>query len=367
MAKILFIHPSVELYGADKILLYILEILSEKKHELTVLLPKDGVLVSYIKNISSDIKIVTDERLPIAHSKLGLKDYISLPKKIRQIEKLFPKNSFDIVYCNTLATVLLLYTNWSKKRILHVHEIIENKLLNLAFSFLLRFRTKNVICVSSRVKNNLLFSKKYSVVHNGIPDLAESDLQNEVSDVVQFALPGRFMPKKGQWFLIEALKLLPKDYLEKIHVSLYGSPPPNRMEYQDELKEAVKKAGVDSVVSIKTFTSDISQIYKAANVILVPSLMADPFPTTVLESLMFLRPVITTNNGGAVEILDETYAKVISPNDTESFSEALKFFVNDQRKITTMGKLARKKYEDYLTIKNFESRFLEFLQLEALC
>lgn len=367
MAKILFVHPSVELYGADKILLYILGILSAKKHDITILLPKDGVLVSYIKNISSDIKIVTDERLPIAHSKLVFKDYISLPKKIRQIEKLFPKHSFDIVYCNTLATVLLLYTKWSKKRICHVHEIIENKLLNFAFSFLLRFRTKNVICVSCRVKNNLLFSKNYSVVHNGIPELAESDLQNKVSEVVQFALPGRFMPKKGQWFLIEALKLLPKEYLEKVHVSLYGSPPPNRMEYQDELKDAVKKVDLDSVVSIKTFTSDISQIYKTANVILVPSLMADPFPTTVLESLMFSRPVITTNNGGAVEILDETYAKIIAPNDAKAFASSLRFFVDNQEKIFEMGKNARNKYENYLTIKKFETRFFEFLQMEALC
>jgi len=244
---------------------------------------------------------------------------------------------------------------------LHVHEIIENKVLNFAFSFLLRIRTKNVICVSSRVKNNLIFSKKYSVIHNGIPDLAESDLQNEVSDVVQFALPGRFMPKKGQWFLIEALKLLPKEYLEKVHVSLYGSPPPNRMGYQEELKDAVKKADLDGVVSIKTFTSDISQIYKYANVILVPSLMADPFPTTVLESLMFSRPVITTNNGGAVEILEETYAKIISPNDAKAFADAFEFFVDNKEKICKMGKQAREKYKKYLTMQCFKERFLKML------
>ena len=52
--KLLFVHPSVELYGADKILLYILEIL-HKDNEITVLLPKDGILVQYIKNISSKI------------------------------------------------------------------------------------------------------------------------------------------------------------------------------------------------------------------------------------------------------------------------------------------------------------------------
>ena len=76
--KLLFIHPSVELYGADKILLYILEIL-HKDNEITVLLPKDGILVQYIKNISSKINIVLREDMPIVHSKIGIKKLITLP------------------------------------------------------------------------------------------------------------------------------------------------------------------------------------------------------------------------------------------------------------------------------------------------
>ena len=359
--KILFVHPSVELYGADKILLYILKILSAKSHELTVLLPKEGVLVSYIKNISGEIKIVIDERLPVAHSKLGIKDYLCIPKRIRQIEKLFPKKSFDIVYCNTLATVLLLYTHWGKKRIIHVHEIIENPVLNLAFSFLVRARTKKVICVSKRVKDNLLFSKDYTVVHNGIPDMARASIQNEVSGKVEFVLPGRFMPKKGQWFLVDALKTLPKDYLDKIHISLFGSPPPNRKELQAELENFLQENALQSVIDMHPFEADISKIYTKANVILVPSLMADPFPTTVLEALMFSRPVIATDNGGAVEILNESYARVIKPNDNFAFAEALKYFVDNKSRISEMGRNARKKYEESLTLEQFEERFLQFL------
>ena len=359
--KILFVHPSVELYGADKILLYILKILSAKGHELTVLLPKEGVLVSCIKNISGEIKIVIDDRLPVAHSKLGLKDYLFIPKRVRLIEKIFPKNSFDIVYCNTLATVLLLYTRWGKKRIIHVHEIIENPVLNLAFSFLVRVRTKKAICVSKRVKNNLLFSKVYSVVHNGIPDIARASSQNEVDEKVEFVLPGRFMPKKGQWFLIDALKTLPKEYLDKIHVSLFGSPPPNRKELQVELENLLQESDLLSVIDMHPFEADISKIYTKANVILVPSLMADPFPTTVLEALMFSRPVIVTDNGGAVEILNESYARVIKANDVFAFSEALKYFVDNKDCISELGRNARKKYEESLTVEKFEERFLKFL------
>ena len=360
--RILFVHPSVELYGADKILLYMLKILAENGHDLTVLLPKEGILIQHIRSVSPAIKIMVDGRLPIAHSKLSVKEYLWLPKRIRQIGKLFPQKSFDIVYCNTLATVLLLYTNWGKKRICHVHEIIENKVLNFAFSLLVRIRTKDVICVSSRVKNNLLFSKKYAVVYNGIPDLAGKTLANNVGEKIVFALPGRFMPKKGQWFLVEALKLLPKDCLSQIKVVLYGSAPPNRPELQEDLDLCVRSNGLTDTVEIHPFVSDISEIYKKANVILVPSLMADPFPTTVLEALMFSCPVLATNNGGAAEILSDEYAKLISPHDTLSFANALRSFVDNRSQIAKMGEKARLKYKQDLTIAEFKKNLFTVLE-----
>ena len=157
--KLLFIHPSVELYGADKILLYILEILHED-NEITVLLPKAGILVQYIKNISSKIDVVLREDMPIVHSKIGIKKLITLPLWIRKFSCVFEKSSFDFVYCNTLATVPLLFTNWSKIKICHVHEIIENPILNFGFSLLLKLGANKVICVSEHVKQHLLFSKK---------------------------------------------------------------------------------------------------------------------------------------------------------------------------------------------------------------
>lgn len=358
--KILFIHPSTELYGADKILLYILKILNKEEHNITVLVPKTGVLLDYIKQISLNIKIVVDERMPIAHSKLGIKGYFSIPKKIHEIEKLFKKESFDCVYCNTLAVVLLLYTKWAKNRIIHVHEIIENPVLNLAFSVLLRLRTKNVICVSNKVKKNLLFSKKYKVIHNGIPDISGHIIKNEIKERIIFVLPGRYMPKKGQWFLIDALEKMQKEYLSKIHISLYGSAPPNRPELQTQLQNIINERKLQTIISLHSFERDISQIYKQANVILVPSIMADPFPTTVLEALMFSRPVIATNHGGASEILEKEYSILISPNDTEAFANAIQFFVDNSTLIQQMSEKARNKYEENLTEDKFAECFIQY-------
>lgn len=356
--KILFVHPSVELYGADKILLYMLQILSDG-NDITVLLPKNGALVNKIKSISVNIKIDITEELPIVHSKLGFKDFIYLPKRIIKFSKRYRKNSFDCIYCNTLATILLLYTKWSKIKIIHVHEIIGNTILNFGFSFLIKLTAAKVICVSDHVKSRLLFSHKYRVVHNGIPDLSNGKEESNilVDNKVRFVLPGRYMPKKGQWFLLEAIKLLGKDVLDKCVFYLYGSAPPNRLSLQKELEDNIKNNGLENYVHLYGFVDDIKEIYQRADVLLIPSIMVDPFPTTVLESMMFSRSMITTNHGGASEIVDSSFGFLISPSDKEQFAEAIKFYINNKEHIKDMGILARKKYEEELTLEKFQKRF----------
>lgn len=357
--KILFVHPSVELYGADKILLYILTLI-HKDNDITVLLPKNGELVTYIEKISKKIEIKICEDLPIVHSKLSLKDFFKLPVSVFNFNKKFKKNSYDLVYCNTLATTLFLYNKWSKNRIIHVHEIIENKFINFGFSILIKLRAKKVICVSEHVKRHLLFSKKYSVVHNGIPDLkTETEIRVKKSGKIVFVLPGRFMPKKGQWFLIDSLKLIPHEYIDRCEFYLFGSPPPNRTEYREDLENLVKCSGFENIIHLYPFKKNIEEIYQLADVVLVPSIMADPFPTTVLESMMYGKPVITTNHGGASEIVEENFGKLVSPNDTQQLSEAIIYFIENSEKIDDYGNNARRKYELTLTLDRFGERFLK--------
>lgn len=365
--KILFIHPSVELYGADKILLYILELLYDS-NDITILLPKQGELVTNIQKISERIKIITIDNLPIVHSKIGIKGALKIPLTLLKINKLFKKGEFDFIYCNTLATVFLLFTNWSKVKIIHIHEIIENRFLNFIFSVLVRINTKNVICVSSHVKDNLLFSTKYKVIHNGIPDLEEYTSSFDFrSSLIKFALPGRYMEKKGQWFLIDALSSIPREKLRNTEFYLYGSAPPNRIELEQNLIEYIKKAKLESIVKMKGFNKNISEIYKNVDVILVPSMMADPFPTTVLESMMFSKPMITTNNGGASEIVDSDFGFLVSPGNTEMLGDAILYFIDNKEKIEDMGNKAREKYNQFFTLNAFKKRFFTLLSEYTNC
>ena len=236
--------------------------------------------------------------------------------------------------------------------------------MNLGFSVLAKIAAKKIVCVSNHVKENLLFSKKYIVVHNGIPDISDGFLKNEIhpDGKIRFVLPGRFMPQKGQWFLIDALSKLSDEYKNKIQVDLYGSVPPFKPELLNELKRKIESFELDKLVFLHSFTQNISDIYKDSNVVLVPSLMADPFPTTVLEALMFSRPVIATNHGGASEILDDSFSKIIAPNDIDSFCDAIKFFVDNKNLIKEYSRNAREKFSSYLIFEKYQERFFSIFK-----
>ena len=357
--KILVVHPSVELYGADKILLYALDLLAEK-HDVTLLLPKNGILVSRVRETIPSISIRIEGTLPILHSKLKFFEMLQLPRKLFRINKIFKKHAFDLVYCNTLATSFILYTRWSKKKLIHVHEILGNPFLNLCFSTLIFLGAKKVICVSNHVKNHLFFSSNYSVLYNGIPDVAKN-IQQQKNERVKFVLPGRIMPQKGQWFLLDTITYLPKTLLEKVEFHLFGSPPPMKLELLDTLTTRIQQLGLADSVHVHHFTANIQEIYLDADVLLVPSIMADSFPTTVLEAMMFSKPVITTNNGGASEIVRDEFGILIAPGNTIDFANSLTFFIQNKTLAFQMGQKAREEFETHFTISVFRKKFLSIL------
>ena len=166
------------------------------------------------------------------------------------------------------------------------------------------------------------------------------------------------MLKKGQWFLIDALRLIPQKKLSHAEFYLYGSPPPTKPELEVKLKNVISEAGLNKKVSLHGFPKDIAKIYENADVVLVPSMMADPFPTTVLESMMFAKPVITTNNGGASEIVKNNFGILVSPGDKNSLAKAIEYFVENSDAAFAMGAIARKEYESKLTLERFRENFL---------
>lgn len=355
-------HPSTELYGADRIM--VLAAKANADFETVIFVPKDGPLLDFIReNLPKADVIIAPEMPVIQRSLFSVKGIATTLKNMRIFSSLIrdavPDHEGVMYYVNTLACsfVLPLLRRKKGKVLTHVHEIIDNPAIvaKATAKLALRYSDK-VICVSQAVANGILkrtkdSNNKIEVLHNGILPI-ECDHQSHQD--LNFYLFGRMKPEKGQWYLIEALSQIPKAQLKGAQFHLVGGPVQGKEEMLDDLKKRIQENRLNDIVHLHGFTNDITGHMAQADVCLIPSLMKDPFPTTVLEAMSAKKVVITTNHGGAKEaIVDQESGFLIDPDNPKQFAKAILNCIHEQNNLQQIGQNAKNRYEQLFTQEHF--------------
>lgn len=368
---ILFFHPSSELYGADKILIYIIR--NFKEYNKVVYLPQLGPLCELISQEFPDVDIRILKKYPIIAKKnfnpLGfLKFLYSLI-----IFPFYTKISEDdIIYLNTLAVAPILLFGSNNKKIIHVHEILKNdsKIQKMINRFAIK-KADLIISVSKAVEKNMVESgskyvEKIVTINNGIS--FNSNIENKIfetnEDKINIALIGRIKPShKGQILLIEAINKLSEDELKKCHFYFVGSTVVGQEYMLEQVENKIKEYNLQLKITIIPFVKEIEMIYKAVDIIVVPSVFDDPFPTTVLEGMFFSKPVIGTNVGGISEMIDNGVTGYITPReDYVALSEKMKFLLNNPTYIQKMGEKGKIRFNKLFSEESFNKRFIQLIE-----
>lgn len=369
MNRIVVFHPSNELYGADRILVNALQSFPEEAEKL-VILPKDGKLTQLLESQVRNVIVVIQPDLPIIYraifTPLGIARFIRKYYKFsRWLKQMHQERPFDLAYVNTLSCSFILKVLYRLgiRRFIHVHEILENpKIVARGTAFLVDRYSQYTICVSKAVEQNLIrwrssLKRQTFCIHNGISPIDQAPAVC-AKGRVQFYLFGRIMPKKGQWYLIKALSLLPNEVLEKAHFKIVGGSPPGKDYLEEDLRSSIIAAGLENVISLEGFCDDISQKMGQADVCIVPSLMRDPFPTTVLEAMSASKPVIATDHGGAAEVVvNDKNGFLIPPDAPQKFAQIIREMILNPDIIQPMGDAAKFTYEKAFTLKNFQTNW----------
>jgi len=373
MKTIAVIHPSAELYGADRIMVYALQSLPATIHKV-VYLRERGTLADFICAHVASVEIKIFPQLPIIYRSLftpsGLIKYIANKIAFRRFfAQENTQYNFQSVYVNTLACSLMLplFSRLNIRSFIHVHEIIEHP--RFVAKQTARISAKyadQVVCVSKAVQDNLVqleptIKANSLVIHNGIQSISDATNHPFAETPKTFFLFGRLMHKKGQWYLIEALKLLPKELLIGKQFILVGDALRGNEALKVDLELKIKEAGLSKCVYLHGFVPSIKELLLSADVCLVPSLMKDPFPTTVLEAMSAGKPVIATNHGGASEAIENGVSGyLISPNDPAEFASKIRSLIESPINCMAFGKAAQINFKRRFTIEIFNENWLTF-------
>jgi len=139
-------------------------------------------------------------------------------------------------------------------------------------------------------------------------------------DAVLILLPARLTRWKGQTVAIEALSRLDTKY----HLVLLGDAQ-GREDYVSELKEQSKRLSVADRVTLPGHDSEIAGAYHAADIIICPSTDPEAFGRTAAEAQAMERPVVASDHGGAVEVVEHGKAGWrVPPSDAPALANAIK-------------------------------------------
>lgn len=126
-----------------------------------------------------------------------------------------------------------------------------------------------------------------------------------LDDAFVVGIVGRIEEKKGQYLLIEAIAKL-QEYNIK---ALIGGQSMD-VEYLNNLEKKVKTLGIEERVIFTGFTKEINEHLSLCDVTILAT-EKETFGLVVIESMVNKIPVISTNEGGPLEIIDEDLAKKI--------------------------------------------------------
>lgn len=172
-------------------------------------------------------------------------------------------------------------------------------------------RLRAVICNSRMVKMEILHyfrlpESKLHVIYNGVDVQAFSPELKRHRDALrtQFAIPqeatlflfvGSGFERKGVRQALEAMAQLPSD----VYLIVVGRD--KRIKKFQQQAAALK---IETRVRFAGVQSDVKPFYGAADALVLPTLY-DPFPNVVLEAMASGLPVITSQQCGAAELIEQ--------------------------------------------------------------
>ena len=113
-------------------------------------------------------------------------------------------------------------------------------------------------------------------------------------------------------------------------------------DYELSLKEYVEENDLHNYIVFTGFREDANSYLKSSNFFIHTAIDPDPLPTVILESIILDIPVIATNLGGAIEILDKGNGGLLIPkNNVNKSVNLILNFINNEEKINQKKSFAK--------------------------
>ncbi len=365
--KILCIHPNVEKYGSDRSFVAAVAALERSdRFQTEILLPETGPIDELIAD--ANLKQAKSRPLWVLRKADFAKNVtVGLPRNLASVARAIRDVwTNDRIYIDTAVVLdfLIAAILTRKKVVVHVREIPVGLAMRVIRLLLLLSGAK-VLFNSEAAKEafRLPANQAQAVVYNGFSIPATYEKQRyDGSERLKLLCIGRLNSWKGQAQLIGACALLPEGVRQRLSVRIVGGVYKDQVHFRDDLTAEIKRKGLGNIVEMIDFVEDPSAEYIAADVVVVPSTLPEPFGRVAIEGMAYECAVIATNHGGLREIVvDRKTGALVPPADEEALSKVIQTCLVSPETVRNWGKEGYLRFVSSFTQEACDRRLLDVL------
>ncbi|EPD86088.1 hypothetical protein HMPREF1529_00691 [Microbacterium sp. oral taxon 186 str. F0373] len=342
---ILAVHPGAELFGSDRMFLESVIGLAGRVPVL-VALPEEGPLADRIR--AAGVTVVTVPMLVLRKSLLRPRGWYTLVRdslrNLRSARRLIGQHRPAAVYVSTVTLPLWapLARLHRVRAVTHVHEAESTAsavVRRVLYAPLLA--TDRIVVNSEFSRRTLLRSysalaARTEVVLNGVPGpSAPTPLRTQAPDPLRLLFVGRLSPRKGPQVAVAALGILTEEGTNAT-LDVLGTAFTGYEWFEQELRDQTERLGLVDRVRFLGFESDVWPRLDAADILLVPSIVDEPFGNTAVEGVLAQRPVVASDTSGLREAAGG-YAstRLVTPDDPRALADAVAGFCDQWAAVAT--------------------------------
>lgn len=360
MKKVLFVVHTLQVGGAERVLINLLKKIDKTKFDITVLaIVNDGIYIDEVKNIegvkykylfNTFFKESRENPKSIKHKiskkmmDLIWKMYILLIKYFpKMLYKKAVKEKFDIEIAfleGKISKFVANSTNEESKKIAWIHTDINNISRINIFKNLEEEKANygkfnKIICVSEEVKRR--FSEKTGIQENlyvQINPICSNEIIEKSDEIITDELNhkglilcsvGRLVKEKGFDKLLEVHNRLIKE--EIIHTLWIVGEGKERKR----LEKYIKDNNLEDTVNLVGYSENPYKYVRKSDVFVCSS-RVEGLSSAVLEATILRKVIISTNCPGTKEILGEDgQAGLIVENNREELYKGVKLILTDSK------------------------------------
>ncbi len=356
-SNILYLDSGSGIGGGQRSLLLLLNLLDKDRFTPFVGCLGDSAFATEVRKTEASVVPLS---LPTAHNKTDkvkrftlrdlLEDFRQL-QVIPQLHRIVKRHAIDLIHANSLSVALLGGIVARINRI----PILMHKRYATSYGILDRLCERllhRVILVSEATRWDFAPSVKQTLIYNGVDldafqasskevETLRTELFSEGSEASVLAgVVTRITPEKGIHFLVRAMSELKGK--TSIKLLIVGGPYFQKdIDYMEELKQEVADLGLEDSVIFTGFLSDTRVVTSLLDIVLVPSIIPEACPRTIIEAMAVGKPVIATPLGGSKELVTPETGVLVPPEDASAIADAVAALATDQEQLKAMGKTAR--------------------------